>query len=72
VTPPLRVLVADDHPAYRAGLRLMLSAAVDVEVSAEADTDTRAVEVASASRPDVVIMDCGCPVWTGLRRPVGC
>jgi DNA-binding NarL/FixJ family response regulator len=63
----VRVLIADDHPAYRAGLRLMLDAADDLEVVAEADTGARAVELAAATLPDVVVMDLRMPDLDGIE-----
>jgi DNA-binding NarL/FixJ family response regulator len=63
----VRVLIADDHPAYRAGLRLMLSAVADVEIVAEADDGLRAVELAAEVRPDVVVMDLRMPGLDGIE-----
>jgi DNA-binding NarL/FixJ family response regulator len=67
VTAPIRVLVADDHPAFRAGLRLMLSSAADVDIVAEVDTGTQAVELAEQTRPDVVVMDLRMPGLDGIE-----
>ncbi|HEY3003179.1 MAG TPA: response regulator transcription factor [Kribbellaceae bacterium] len=67
MTDVLRVLVADDHPAYRAGLRMMLSSAADLEVVGEADSGTRALELAGQSRPDVVVMDLRMPGLDGIE-----
>ncbi|GAA2774341.1 hypothetical protein GCM10010470_02810 [Saccharopolyspora taberi] len=53
----VRVLVVDDHPVVRAGLRALLAGADDVEVLGEAATAAEAVQQASAFRPDVVLMD---------------
>lgn len=50
------VLITDDHPVVRAGLRMLLQAA-GVEVVAEADSGERAVELVRQLRPDLVLMD---------------
>lgn len=63
---PVRVLLADDHAAIRAGLRLLLDAAPDVEVVGEAADGTAAVTNARALRPDVVLMDLRMPVLDGV------
>ncbi|WP_201464545.1 response regulator [Janibacter melonis] len=53
----IRVVVADDHPVVRAGLRALLSTAEDVEVVGEAETPGAAVELAGSLVPDLVLMD---------------
>ncbi|WP_037621606.1 response regulator [Streptomyces aureus] len=53
----VRLLLADDHPVVRAGLRAVLSAEPDFEVVAEAATAEAAVERAGAGDVDVVLMD---------------
>lgn len=64
---PVRVLVADDEPLVRSGLRLILDAEPDLEVVGEAGDGARAVELARALRPDVVCMDVRMPGVDGLR-----
>ncbi|MEU8541381.1 response regulator transcription factor [Streptomyces sp. NPDC048717] len=54
---PLRLLLADDHPVVRAGLRAVLDTEPDFTVTAEAATAERAVELAAAGGVDVVLMD---------------
>ena len=71
-----RVLVADDHPAFRRGLELMLADVEDVELVGEAETGTRAVELAAELAPDVVLMDLRMPDLDGIEatrqgRPPG-
>jgi DNA-binding NarL/FixJ family response regulator len=68
-----RVLVADDHPAFRRGLELMLTDVDDVEFVGEAETGTRAVELAAELAPDVVLMDLRMPDLDGIEatRRVG-
>ena len=62
----VRVLVADDHPMVRSGLRQMLESAGDIEVVAEATTGTEAVREASRHLPDVVLMDLRMPDGDGV------
>jgi DNA-binding NarL/FixJ family response regulator len=63
----IRVLVADDHAAIRAGMRLMLEQADDIEVVGEAADGTVAIRQASALRPDVVLMDIRMPGTDGIQ-----
>ncbi|MEU8461305.1 response regulator transcription factor [Streptomyces sp. NPDC029003] len=53
----IRLLLADDHPVVRAGLRAVLDTEPDFEVVAEAATAERAVELAASETVDVVLMD---------------
>jgi DNA-binding NarL/FixJ family response regulator len=63
----LRLLIADDHPAFRAGLRLLLESLGDVEVVGEAATGAEVVELAVEHRPDVVVMDLQMPEVGGIE-----
>lgn len=70
----VRVLLADDHGAIRAGLRLMLEQADGITVVGEAADGDAAVTNARALRPDVVLMDIRMPGADGIeatRRIVG-
>jgi DNA-binding NarL/FixJ family response regulator len=62
----IRVLLADDEPLVRAGIRAVLAADPEVEVVAEAENGRVAVELATAHRPDVVLLDIAMPVLDGL------
>jgi DNA-binding NarL/FixJ family response regulator len=62
---PIRLLVADDHPVVRDGLRAMLATQPDMELVGEAATGTQAVAHARALRPDVVLMDLQMPELDG-------
>ncbi len=66
-SPLHRVLVADDHPAFRAGLRFLLESSGEVEVVGEAATGTEAVRETLALRPDVVLMDLRMPELNGIE-----
>jgi DNA-binding NarL/FixJ family response regulator len=63
----LRVVIVDDHPVVRFGLRALLATLPEVEVVAEAADGAQAVEAAVRERPDVVLMDLGLPVLDGLE-----
>ncbi|WP_426564922.1 response regulator [Angustibacter sp. McL0619] len=61
-----RVLIVDDEALVRAGLRMILSAADDLEVVAEAEDGADVVDAVRAHRPDVVLMDIRMPRLDGL------
>ncbi|GAA3024699.1 response regulator transcription factor [Streptosporangium longisporum] len=62
----IRVLVADDEALVRAGLRMILEVAGDIEVVAEAQDGTEAVAAVARHRPDVVLMDVRMPRMDGV------
>jgi DNA-binding NarL/FixJ family response regulator len=62
----VRVLLVDDDALVRAGLRMILSSAGDVEVVGEADDGTQAVAAVRQHRPDVVLMDIRMPEMDGI------
>lgn len=62
----LRVLMADDHPLVRRGMRAMLSTAGDIEVVGEASTGREAVTLAATLSPDVILMDLQMPDLSGI------
>ncbi|MGC4893590.1 response regulator [Micromonospora sp. DT31] len=63
---PLRVLLVDDQHLVRTGFRVILEVEDDIEVVGEAADGERAVTMASALSPDVVLMDVEMPVLDGL------
>ena len=63
---PLRVVIADDHPAFRKGLGAMLESAASIEVIGEAGDGDEAVERALELTPDVVLMDVKMPGRNGI------
>lgn len=64
--PPLRVLVADDHPLFRSGLRALLDAVPDTTVAGEATTGEEAIALAAELQPDVTVMDLQMPSVSGI------
>lgn len=66
MTAPVRVLLADDHPMFREGLRFTLGAAPDLTVVGEAADGAEAVRLAVELDPDVVVMDLAMPGTGGL------
>jgi DNA-binding NarL/FixJ family response regulator len=62
-----RVLMADDHPMVRRGLRLVLDSEPDLEVVAEAGDGAEAVELALAENVDLAVLDVAMPRKTGLQ-----
>jgi len=63
----IKVLLADDHPVVREGLRTMLATTPDIEVVAEAGDGLEAVDKANEHRPDVILMDLRMPNLDGLE-----
>lgn len=63
---PIRVVIADDHPPIRAGIRALLELASDVEVVAEVATSADAIEVCADLQPDVITMDLRMPGVGGV------
>jgi DNA-binding NarL/FixJ family response regulator len=63
---PLRVLIADDHPFFREGLRVVVEATPGMELAGEAENGDEAVELARALQPDVVLMDLKMPGTGGI------
>ena len=63
----IRVLLADDQALVRAGFRVLIESAPDVEVAGEAANGEDAVALARHGRPDVVLMDIRMPVLDGIE-----
>jgi DNA-binding NarL/FixJ family response regulator len=67
MTEMIRVLIVDDHPALREGLRAILATQPDIAVVGEAATGQEALAQATALRPDVVLMDLEMPGLDGVE-----
>ena len=63
----IRIMLADDHPVTRAGIRKFLNKATDMEIIAEADNGTEALELAKRLVPDVLLLDIELPGMKGLE-----
>ena len=66
MSAPVRVLLADDHPMFREGLRFVLAREPDLAVVGEAGSGSEAVQLAEQLDPDVVVMDLAMPGMGGL------
>lgn len=64
---PIRVILADDHAVVRAGIRLFLEHAKDIEVVAEADDGEQAQAMILEHRPNVAVLDIQMPKATGIE-----
>ncbi len=64
--PPVRILIADDSPTVRAGLKLLLQYHEDWIVCGEAENGQDAVKQAAALQPDVILLDISMPAMDGL------
>lgn len=63
----ISVVLVDDHPALRVGLRIMLEQAPDIHVVAEAGAGEEALAQIRALRPDVAVLDCQLPGVSGME-----
>jgi DNA-binding NarL/FixJ family response regulator len=64
---PVRVLIADDHPMFRDGIRLVLSVEADIVLVGEASDGLDAIALADELQPDVVVMDLNLPGCNGIE-----
>ena len=53
----IRIVIADDHPIVRAGLRAVIDSEADLDIVGEASTPSAAIELADSLAPDVILMD---------------
>ena len=66
-SPPLRVMLVDDHEIVRDGIRAMLEAQDDIVVTTEAGTVRDAIDEAARTRPDVIVMDVRLSDGSGIE-----
>jgi DNA-binding NarL/FixJ family response regulator len=64
---PVRVLVADDHPLFREGVRTMLAATPDLDLVAEASDGAQALELLARHQVDVALLDVNMPALSGIE-----
>ncbi len=64
---PIRVLLVDDHPVVRSGIRSLLEKAADISVVAEAGSGEEALQLVGETRPDVLILDIALPGMQGTQ-----
>jgi DNA-binding NarL/FixJ family response regulator len=64
---PIRVLIADDHPVVRIGLRNMLQADAHIKIVAEAKDGIEALHMVRTLRPDILLLDLAMPKMPGLE-----
>jgi DNA-binding NarL/FixJ family response regulator len=65
--PPLRVLMADDHPIVLAGMKALVAAEPDLDVVGEARDGRSALSLAKELRPNAAVLDIGMPGLNGLE-----
>jgi DNA-binding NarL/FixJ family response regulator len=63
----IRVLIADDHPLFRDGMRGLLGSLADMKVVGEASSGEQAIELARELQPDVILMDIKMPGINGIE-----
>ncbi len=64
---PIRIVIADDHPVFRFGLRALLNAMPDTEVVGEVTSGEEVIALAGSVRPDVILMDINMPGVNGIE-----
>jgi DNA-binding NarL/FixJ family response regulator len=63
----IQILIADDHPVFRFGLRALLESQADMDVVGEVNSGEESVELAKTLKPNVVLMDVNMPGMNGLE-----
>jgi DNA-binding NarL/FixJ family response regulator len=63
---PARILIADDHPIARSGIKAILASRPDLEICCEASNGAEALEGIIQHKPDIAVLDVNMPVMTGF------
>ena len=63
----IRVLIADDHPLFRDGIRTLLLASPDMQLVGEAENSNEVIQLAAQLQPDVILMDIQMPGMNGIE-----
>jgi DNA-binding NarL/FixJ family response regulator len=63
----ISILIADDHPVFRRGLRMIIQSDQQLKIIAEADDGKAALELINESIPDVAVLDVNMPLMTGFE-----
>src|SRR6476646_10399526 len=63
---PIKVVIADDHVLYRAGVKTALSSKKDIKIIAEADNGSHLLMLLKAVQPDVILLDIQMPIMDGI------
>jgi len=66
-TRPIRILVVDDHPVVREGLRSILGSFEQISIAGEASSGREAIDASRELKPDVVLMDITMPDMNGIE-----
>lgn len=64
---PIKILIADDHQLFREGLNTLLSNSEEIEVISQAENGRDAIDKAKILNPDIIIMDIGMPIISGIE-----
>ena len=63
----IKILIADDHPLFRQGIKQILELEKDITVIAQASNGSEAIQLAMEHKPDVILMDINMPGTGGLQ-----
>ena len=66
MTAKKRILIIDDHPLYREGLKSIIAKDARYEVAGEASTARQGIEIAKKQRPELALVDVSLPDQTGI------
>ena len=67
LSPPIRLVLVDDHAIVRTGLRMLFASEPDITIVGEADSGAEALELVQELRPDVIVMDVAMPGMSGIE-----